>query len=351
MLQRTPEDTGAMHEGIADEYRRTHGLSAEDGISDAQIVYQLSDPTYVLNHEPHTSRNYDTTIHAWADTRPIWPVLDSPAAKTTFIRYILHFDQTNCRPNSATGTSSGGRCEATATALQTFENACQGYATQMYTRYTSATRMDAAATSRLSGLARIDVGSVPAKFHIPIFIATVPGHAFNAVQVADNPADVYSYVFFEPQNDQVFTAADPLLRSSIYATAGTFTLSRLTGFNERGQYEQESTHTFIMDSTNTFTGLTLRPEQRMGVDRLMRDIFIVDDRATWNLLQTNRPGVTFETVISETINGIPDDTLAMAFRFLNGRRFRRTTTGALETMDRTIFLALMNRPDLARLIP
>ncbi|MGE7775919.1 hypothetical protein ACQKLP_14415 [Chitinophaga sp. NPDC101104] len=350
LLQRVPEDTGAMHEGIAEEYRRSHGLTDEDGLSTAEIVYHLSDPVYVLNHDAWTSRNYSATVQAWQDSRPIWPVLNGPSAKINFLRFILHFDQTNCRPYRTGGASSGGSCEATATALQTFENVCQGFATQMYARYTSAARMDEATTARMSSLAQIDVGTVPQKFHITIFIATVPGHAFNAVQIADNPADIHSYVFFEPQNDQIMTADDPQLRSSIYATAGTFTLSRLTGFNERGQYEQESTHTFIMDATHTFTGLLLRADQRMHVNRLLRDIFMVEDGHAWAFLQNERPGITIDTVVQETIRGMPDDTLAMIFPFLNGRQFRRSSSGAMETIDRTVFLGLMNRPGLEGLI-
>lgn len=340
-----------MHEELADEYRRSHGLTEEDGFSTGEIVYQLSDPAFVLNNEPHTSRLYSATVLAWPESRAIWPVLNSPGARATFVRYILQFDQTNCRPYRAGGTSSGGSCETTATALETFENVCQGFATQMYTRYTSATRSDADTSSRLSSMARVEVGAVPVKFHIPIFIATVPGHAFNAVQIATDAADIHSYIFFEPQNDQVFTADSSTLRSGIYASAGTVTLSRLTGFNETGQYQQENTHTFIMDSTGTFTGMILRPEQRLAVSRIMADIFIADDIATWRTLQSSRPGTSYETVISETINGMPDDTLAMVFRFLNGRRFRRTPGGVLETMDRTVFLSLMNRPSLETLIP
>lgn len=350
-IQRTPEDTGAMHEDLADEYRSSHGLTEEEGFSTGRIVYQLSDPVFVLNNEPHTSRLYSATVVAWPNTRAIWPVLNSPGARVTFVRYILQFDQTNCRPYHTGDASGEASCEATATALQTFENVCQGYATQMYTRYTSAPRADADTSSRLSSIARIDVGDVPVKFHIPIFIASVPGHAFNAVQISTDPADIHSYIFFEPQNDQVFTGDSATLRSGIYASAGMVTLSRLTSFNETGQYDQQDTHTFIIDSNNTFTGLVLSLEERLPISRIMGNIFIADDIATWRTLQASRPGTTYETIISETISNISDAILARVFPFLNGRRFRRTPGGVLETMDRTIFLSLMNRPALESLIP
>ncbi len=351
LLQRTPEDTGAMHEGIADEYRRSHGLTEGDGISDAEIVYHLSDPVFVLNHEPHTSRAYAATVNAWPAERPIWPVLESASAKIIFLRFVLHFDQTNCRPYSPGSGSGGGSCEATGAALETFRNLCQGFATQMYTRYTATGRMDADTTGRLASMGRIEVGEVPAKFHMPILIASVPGHAFNAVQIADDAADVQSYVFFEPQSDRVFMPDSALLRSGMYAGAGYFELSRLAGFNERGQYNETTTQTFLVNGSGTFTAITLDQTQRIAVHHLMANLFIVDDPATWATLLSNRPGITFETNLQEIITGMPDATLALVFPYLNGRRFRRTAGGVMETMDRSVYLQLMNRPDLAGLLP
>ena len=73
--------------------------------------------------------------------------------------------------------------------------------------------------------------------------------------------------------------------------------------------------------------------------------------ATWNTLLRNRPGITFETNLQEIIAGMPDATLALVFPYLNGRRFRRTAGGVPETMDRSVYLQLMNRPDLAGLLP
>ncbi|WP_341836159.1 hypothetical protein WJU16_25400 [Chitinophaga pollutisoli] len=351
LLQRTPEDTGDIHEGIAEEYRRSHGLTEGDGISDAEIVYHLSDPVFVLNHEPHTSRAYAATVNAWPGDRQIWPVLESPSAKIIFLRFVLHFDQTNCRPYSTGGGSGGGSCEATTTALETFRNVCQGFATQMYTRYTATDRMDATTTGRLASLGRIEVGEVPAKFHMPVLIASVPGHAFNAVQIADDAGDVQSYVFFEPQSDRVFMPDSAILRSGMYAAAGYFELSRLAGFNEAGQYNETTTQTFLLNGSGAFTAITLDPTQRIAVHHLMANLFIVEDPATWNLLLRNRPGITFESNLQEVIAGMPDATLALVFPYLNGRRLRRTTGGAMETMDRALFLQLMNRPDLAGLLP
>jgi hypothetical protein len=48
-----------------------------------------------------------------------------------------------------------------------------------------------------------------------------------------DPADVNSWLFIEPQTDEVFFASDPRMTSvaNIYAGSGIFTLSRLTGYS------------------------------------------------------------------------------------------------------------------------
>jgi hypothetical protein len=101
-------------------------------------------------------------------------------------------------------------------------------------------------TAALESDAHVILGNVPAKFHIPIRIATVPGHAFNAVQLDSNPADVNSWLFIEPQTDEVFFASDPRMTSvaNIYAGSGIFTLSRLTGYSRGFQQTDEKKFSF-----------------------------------------------------------------------------------------------------------
>jgi hypothetical protein len=309
-----------------------------------------ANPAYVLNHAAYTSSRYSSIVSAWPNDSPIWPALTTRQARINFVRFILSFDDTNCVP-LAGETTPRPNCSATAAAAASFSNACQGYASQMYVRHTSEARLPAADTAALESDAHIILGNVPAKFHLRIRIATVPGHAFNAVLIDSDPADVNSWLFIEPQNDEVFFASDPRMTSvrNIYARSGIFTLSNLTGYGPG--FRETDERSFLSSSAGTFTNQVLPVSQRIFLDRFLRDIFIADDASAFPFY-TNRhtPPQTYEQLIASYASESAAD-LAMAFTVVNGRSFRRAPGGATEVMTRAIYLQLLNKPGLDALIP
>jgi len=315
-----------------------------------------ANPAYVLNHAAYTSSRYSSTVSAWANDSPIWTALTTRQARINFVRFILSFDETNCVP-LAGQTTPRANCTATASAATAFSNACQGYASQMYARYTSTAPLPAADTAALESDAHIILGNVPAKFHLPIRIATVPGHAFNAVLIGPDPADVNSWLFIEPQTDDIFFASDPRMTSAtnIYARSGIFTLSNLTGYGSgsgRGPgFHQTDERSFLSSSAGTFTNQVLPLSQRIFLDGFLRDIFIADDAAAFPFYTSRHtPPQTYEQLIAAYASESAAN-LAMAFTVVNGRSFRRAPGGVTEVMTRAIYLQLLNKPGLDALIP
>ncbi|MCW3107231.1 MAG: hypothetical protein JWQ09_1737, partial [Segetibacter sp.] len=349
-IQRIPFDSedDPIHRPIIDQYHAEHGLEEGEGPSDAEIKYGLTTPTGVLNHEMYTSSFYRAAVQAWPESSSIWDVLTNRQAKINLVRYILSFDQTNCVRYNALDNNVGEGCSPTASAVTSFSNACQGYASQMYARYTSTGRLSAGATQRLQDDAHITIGTVPVKFRMPIRIVTVPGHAFNSVLIDTNPADVNSWLFFEPQNDHIFFASDPILadRNDIYAGSGLFNMSRLTDYASQqpggvNQFMETVDNDFVLNSSGQFTSQTLSDVQRLYLGRIYAAIFIADDISTFTFTVTNQ-GTTYEQHVALALSDVPVEHLVLAFRHLNGRTYRTTVGGPLITMDRTHYLQLLN---------
>jgi len=309
-----------------------------------------ANPAYVLNRAAYTSSRYSSTVSAWPNDSPIWPVLATRQARINFVRFILSFDETNCVP-LAGETTPRANCSATAAAAASFSNACQGYASQMYARYTSEAPLPAADTAALESDAHVILGNVSAKFHLPIRIATVPGHAFNAVLIDADPADINSWLFIEPQTDDVFFASDPRMTSvrDIYARSGIFTLSNLTGYGPG--FRETDERSFLLNSAGTFTNQVLSLSQRIFLDNFFRDIFIADDPSAFPFYTSRHsPPQTYEQLIAAYASESAAN-LAMAFTSLNGRSFRRAPGGVTEVMTRAVYLQLLNQPGLDALIP
>jgi hypothetical protein len=211
--------------------------------------------------------------------------------------------------------------------------------------------LPAADTAALESDAHIILGNVPAKFHLPIRIATVPGHAFNAVLIDSDPADVNSWLFIEPQTDDVFFASDPRMTSvrNIYARSGIFTLSNLTGYGPG--FRETDERSFLSSSAGTFTNQVLSVTQRIFLDNFFRDIFIADDASAFPFYTSRHtPPQTYEQLIASYASESAAN-LAMAFQSLNGRSFRRAPGGVAEVMTRAVYLQLLNKPGLDALIP
>lgn len=365
-IQRAPLPDGLsmedpIHGPLLDAFSEETGVPRERAshLSPEYNAWLLerSSPTYVLNNRRHTSSRYSAAVSAWPSDSPIWEILTTRQARINFVRFILSFDETNCVPLTGQ-TTPRANCSATASAATAFSNACQGYASQMYARYTSESRLPEADTEALESRAHVILGNVPAKFHIPIRIATVPGHAFNAVLIDSDPADVDSWLFIEPQNDEVFFASDPRMTSvaNIYARSGIFTLSTLTGYGPGRQrtgpgFHQADERSFLSTSAAAFTNQVLTVSQRMFFSNLFRDIFVADDLAAFPFYTTGHsPPQTYEQLIASHASASAED-LAMAFTFLNGKTFKRAPEGTREVMTRAVYLQLLNKPGLDALIP
>lgn len=343
-------DAFSQETGVPRERASQHSPEYEAWLLGRRGAQPAQTPAYILNNWPYTNSRYISTVSAWPNDLPIWQALTTRQARIDFVRFILSFDETNCVP-LAGQTTPRANCSATASAVASFSNLCQGYASQMYARYTSEGPLPAADTASLESKAHVVLGNVPAKFHIPIRIATVPGHAFNAVPIDSDPADANSWLFIEPQTDEVFFASDPRMTSvtNRYGGRGIFTLSRLTGYS--GGFQETAERSFLSTSAGTFTNQVLSPPQRVFLNNFFRDIFIAEDPVAFPFYTSgHKPPQTYEQVIASYASESSAN-LAMAFTFLNGRSFRRAPGGTTEVMTQAIYLQLLqNKPGLDALI-
>lgn len=347
-IQRSPLAEDSIHQPIIDRYRREMGLAPGEGVSDAEIKYRLAPayftPEHALNHERRDTSRYTSAIVNWENDRPVWPVLQSRQAREEFIRYIVNFDLTNCRPYTQGEQRTTGACQNFQRNAETFENACQGYASQMYAQYTATGRLPQADRDRLAQFGRVYVEQMPAKFHLPIFMATVPGHAFNAILVDADPRNLASYLFLEPQNDNLFTANSSTFRA--YVSEGILTIGRLIAFNQQG-YVERTEQTFVQEPTGTFLNQPLTVEQRIALSRLFSAFAIADDPDAWRVT-IQQAGITLQDHLHREGQINSDDNIIFAARFMIGRRFRRTPQATPETITESIYLDLLGRTDLTQ---
>jgi hypothetical protein len=338
-----------LHQPIIDRYRRETGLKPGEA-SAAMIKYVLAPayfafvPRAILNHERHDRPDYASAIVNWPDTSPVWPVLESRSAREEFIRYIVGFDLTNCRPYSQGEHRTAGVCANFARNAETFDNLCQGYASQFYASYTVTGRLPEADRKRLADFGRVYVEQVPAKFHMPIYMATVPGHAFNAILIGSDPRNIDDYLFLEPQTDSLFTAQSQDFRRQV--SEGILTIGRLAAFNERGQYIDQTERTFIQEPAGNFVNQPLTPGQIITLTHLLRDFAIAEDKDAWRV-NIQQPGITLEALLHRHGQSNSDDNIVFAARFIVGRTFRRSPHDRPETITQDIYLQMLGRQDLA----
>lgn len=337
-----------LHQPIIDRYRRETGLRPGEGPSDAMIKYVLAPayfaPREILNRERHDRPDYVSAVVNWPDASPIWPVLESRFAREEFVRYVVGFDLTNCRPYSQGERRTTGACANFARNAETFGNLCQGYASQFHARFTATGRLPDADRQRLADFGRVFVEQVPAKFHMPIYMATVPGHAFNAILVGSDPRNLDDYVFLEPQNDNLFTAQSATFRS--YVSEGILTIGRLAAFNERGQYVESTEQTFVQEPAGGFVNQPLTLGQRIALSRLLSAFAIAEDADAWRVT-IQQAGITLEDHLHREGKTNSDDNIVFAARFVIGRNFRRSPNARPETITSDIYLKMLGRRDLA----
>lgn len=336
-----------IHQPIIDRYRAELGLSPEESPSDAQIKYVLAPaylmPEQALNSERHDTPAYTAAMARWPDNRPLWPVLRTRAAREEFVRYIVNFDLTNCRPYAQGERRTTGVCQNFSRNAETFSNACQGYASQIFVRYTANGRLPQADMDRLAQFGRIYVTQVPRKFHIPIFMATVPGHAFNAIVVGADTRNLTDYLFLEPQNDNLFTSASTTFRT--YVSEGILTIGRLAAFNAQGQYIEQTVQTFVQEPAGAFVNQPLTLSQRIALSRLLSAFAIADDAHAWRAT-IQQAGITLEDHLRREGQINSEANIVFAARFVVGRTFRRTPQAARETITTEIYVQMLGRTNL-----
>jgi hypothetical protein len=301
-------------------------------------------PREVLNRERHDGPAYVSAVTNWPDTEPVWPILESRPAREEFVRYVVGFDLTNCRPYSQGEQRTAGACANFARNAETFDNLCQGYASQFYTRFTATGRLPEADRRRLADFGRVYVEQIPAKFHMPIYMATVPGHAFNAILVGSDLRNLDDYLFLEPQNDNLFTARSATFRS--YVSEGILTIGRLAAFNERGQYVESTEQTFVQEPAGAFVNQPLTLSQRIALNRLLSAFAIAEDADAWRAT-IQQAGTTLEGHLHREGRMSSDDNIVFAVRFVIGRTFRRSPNARPETITPDIYLDMLGRWDLA----
>ncbi|OEU63332.1 MAG: hypothetical protein BBJ57_03895 [Desulfobacterales bacterium PC51MH44] len=335
-------------------------------------VRREKDPAIdILNRSRYNSSKYARAISRWSNSRPIWPRLTSRNAKENFIRYIVNFDMTNCRPYVAGSPRGSSSCATFARARLAFTNLCQGFATQMYVRYYDAPRrLGRGDIRRLRTIAHVYENRTAAKFRIPIFIATVPGHAFNAILIERDATNINSYLFLEPQFDTIFDAKSPTFQK--FFRVGILGLSRLTSYSKRGKYHQTNVANFIRDRTGTATYQRLTLSQRVWLSGVMGDLFIAGNWRAWKITVARQPSLSYSSYIRQIqtdsdyvrriiaryeayIGGrarkFSDKKLAFIGRFVIGRQFTKYPFGPTETLTKDKFIRLMNKPALRLLIP
>ncbi|MES1242776.1 MAG: hypothetical protein ABUT39_14260 [Acidobacteriota bacterium] len=337
-----------LHQPIIDRYRREHGLRPGEGPSDAMIKYVLAPayfaPRALLNRSRHDSPDYVSAVTNWSDSEQIWPILGSRVAREEFVRYVVGFDLTDCRPYSQGERRTAGACATFARNAETFDNLCQGYASQFYARFTATGRLPAADVQRLADFGRVYADQIPAKFHMPIFMATVPGHAFNAILVGSDPRNIDDYLFLEPQNDNLFTAQSATFRA--YGSEGILMIGRLAAFNERGQYVDQTEQSFVQEPTGTFVNQPLTVSQRIALSRLLSAFAIADDANAWRVT-IQQAGITLGDHLRREGRINSEDNIIFAARFIIGRTFRRSPQDRPETITSDIYLDMLGRQDLA----
>ncbi len=352
VIQRAPDhplqsDTASMHQDLVEQYAEETGMPAQAGAqySEGYATWLQTREANMLNTLGSNNEAYQRTVQNWPVDSPIWPRLRTREARIEFIRFLLSTDFTNCRPYSASMPGQEAGCENFSRNQETFNNVCQGFATQLHLRFRSqAAAPEQEEINRLQTHARIYFQAIETRYRIPIQIATVPGHAFNVIRIGPNPSDINSYLFIEPQNDRVFEPSDQQFGS--YFRRGIINISDATEYNERNQYMEDTQRTFVRNAQGLPQSVQLSLSERMSFQRMYAAIFIADDGPdTWRATITDE-NITYEEHVHRSLDSIPDDHVVRAAEFLIGQNFRRQPNGPQEQLTRATYLWLLHKTHL-----
>jgi hypothetical protein len=301
-----------------------------------------------LHLPDRSSAEYQAALRDWPNERQIWPHLRTRDARVEFIRSLLQTDLTNCRPYFAGTTRAAGQCAAFARNRETFVHLCMGFSTQLHIRLRD--RPEAPAPDQIGRLrseARIYYEEVDPKFRIPIYIAFSSTHAFNAILVEPDPSRIESYVFVEPQGDDLFSPASRRFRErDMYFGQGLLEIAEFEEIDRTGGIETGHRHGFIRD---IFGGAAsagdLTDAQWRRVDEFRRTVFVFElPRSVY----ITRPQVLtdYPGYVRRMLARFPDEDLVRVGAYFIGRQFRRSPGGPEEELGIDTLLALAGREGL-----
>lgn len=276
----------------------------------------------ILNTANPNSAEYQRAVEMWPDAEPIWPYLESIAAKRNFAEYIVKLDDTNNRP------------------YQSFQNLCTGFATQFYIRYSTRSNIPTEDMQRLSGYGNIVPKTVPSKLKAPIFMATYPGHFFNAFLLDESkPDDINSYLILEPQNDQFIEKDGPNYEH--YVTSRGVSMVDQRGMNSRHQYNNNTVRSFFTRGDGTT--VTLR---NLDMRYTLQDFFIAES-GEMNYNHRVKEG-DFNSFIRDRVKSrnYSDQDLVELGNILNGRMVRVSPNEQASALTIDKYLEFIGRTDL-----
>jgi hypothetical protein len=319
------------------------GLVRDANAPSSSQPLNLGQYSSVLNNENHKSPNYQKALQAWPDSEQIWKYLNSRTSRQEFIRYLLEIDLTSCRPYDDSLRAGGGQeCKDYPRKNEVFANLCQGFATQLNLNLRDKPTPEAAVIEQLKA-SGIYYQPVTPKFRIPILIATSIGHAFNAIQIENNPAKIESYLFIEPQTDEMFDSNSPTFKNNFYYFGyGALSLSEWRG----PLYQQKTKEVFARTASGQGVKADVKGEEgRVYLKRIVAAVFIAEDFDTFNTT-ISKGNTTYEEHVNKSVADIDDSYLLSAARYIIGRSFKRKPNGKEEILTVDVFIKLINRDAL-----
>jgi hypothetical protein len=180
---------------------------------------------------------------------------------------------------------------------------------------------------------RLGGRDIPPKLRIPIYVALVTNHAFNAVLVEGGTgaagARLGNFLFVFPQADVVCQASHPNV--SHHLRVGILSICRAGCAS--GAYRFNYIVDFIRTAAGNFFAHHLTAEQRMCYMSVAPVIFRADDPAGWSRVVSGA-GLTFERYVRNELTGRrpAPPVFELVFTLLAGRIFRRRPGGPQERL-------------------
>jgi hypothetical protein len=333
--------------------------------TDTDVSSRLSESTMalceILNTQTHDTNEYRIALQSWPDNQQIWPHLHSRQARIEFIHALLESDTTNCRPYDTSGTGHESGCGTTAHNEEPLPHHCLGFATQLHLRLRDQPgpldpNQNQSDIERLRDWARINYEAAQLRYRIPILIVTAYSvhhsqfHAFNAILIDQDPSNINSYLFVEPQTDAFFEPASDqfTLRYRLPITFSMF--SQMSGERQPNIGDEiihTTQRTFVQSATGHIIEAHLTESESRALCSLEGIIFIVEYGGdNYRTRVENVPGGYEEYVRRTCSRTVTDDEFVRVAPYFIDRPFRRSPDGPKEILDINILLRLSDRESL-----